>query len=87
ATEQNILGNDLGKVWEYISSKKFGTAEKGGRMDFVLDNTGILIDLPVAFLVLWVRYGITIVGVVTVVAVVYVTTSVTLAESRTKLYR
>ena len=30
----------------------------------------ILIDLPVAFLVLWVRYGITIVGVVTVVAVV-----------------
>ncbi|KWU42510.1 P-loop containing nucleoside triphosphate hydrolase protein, partial [Rhodotorula sp. JG-1b] len=47
----------------------------------------ILIDLPVAFLVLWVRYGITIVGVVTVVAVVYVTTSVTLAESRTKLYR
>jgi hypothetical protein len=40
ATEQNILGNDLGKVWEYISSKKFGTAEKGGRMDFVLDNAG-----------------------------------------------
>ena len=40
ATEQNILGNDLGKVWEYISSKKFGTPEKGGRMDFVLDNAG-----------------------------------------------
>ncbi|GAA5989901.1 hypothetical protein JCM10908_002369 [Rhodotorula pacifica] len=40
ATEQNILGNDLGKVWEYISSSKFSSSEKGGRMDFVLDNAG-----------------------------------------------
>ncbi|GAA5931007.1 hypothetical protein JCM10213_003968 [Rhodosporidiobolus nylandii] len=47
----------------------------------------ILIDLPVAFIILWVRYGATIVAVVTVVSVVYVSTSVTLAQSRTKMYR
>ncbi|GAA5826994.1 hypothetical protein JCM3770_007379, partial [Rhodotorula araucariae] len=47
----------------------------------------ILIDLPVAFVVLSVRYGAVIVAVVTVVSVIYVTTSVLLAESRTKLYR
>ncbi|GAA5898274.1 hypothetical protein JCM6882_000117 [Rhodosporidiobolus microsporus] len=47
----------------------------------------ILIDLPVAFVVLWVRYGAVIVGVVSVVSVVYVATSITLAQSRTKLYR
>ncbi|KAL7336712.1 hypothetical protein BJY59DRAFT_761782 [Rhodotorula toruloides] len=40
ATEQNILGNDLGRVWEYISSSRFGSAGKGGRLDFVLDNAG-----------------------------------------------
>jgi len=40
ATEQNILGNDLGKVWEYVASDKFGGKTKGGRMDFVLDNAG-----------------------------------------------
>ncbi|BGP41694.1 ATP-binding cassette-type vacuolar membrane transporter Hmt1 [Rhodotorula kratochvilovae] len=47
----------------------------------------ILIDLPVAFVVLSVRYGAVIVAVVTIVSVIYVTTSVLLAESRTKLYR
>ncbi|GAA5981911.1 hypothetical protein JCM11641_001939 [Rhodosporidiobolus odoratus] len=47
----------------------------------------IIIDLPVAFVVLWVRYGAVIVGVVSVVSAVYVATSVTLAQSRTKLYR
>ncbi|GAA6007412.1 hypothetical protein JCM11491_004154 [Sporobolomyces phaffii] len=40
ATEQNILGNDLQKVWEYVASDKFGGKAKGGRMDFVLDNAG-----------------------------------------------
>ncbi|GAA5930930.1 damage-control phosphatase ARMT1 family protein [Sporobolomyces koalae] len=40
ATEQNILGNDLHKVWEYVASDKFGGQAKGGRMDFVLDNAG-----------------------------------------------
>ncbi|BGP51558.1 Hairy/enhancer-of-split with YRPW motif protein 2 [Rhodotorula kratochvilovae] len=40
ATEQNILGNDLAKIWEYVSSSRFGTKEKGGRLDFVLDNAG-----------------------------------------------
>lgn len=40
ATEQNILGNDLSKTWEYVSSDKFGSSGKGGRMDFVLDNAG-----------------------------------------------
>jgi len=40
ATEQNILGNDLNKVWEYVASDKFGGKTKGGRMDFVLDNAG-----------------------------------------------
>jgi hypothetical protein len=34
ATEKNILGNDLGKLWELASRIK------GGRMDFVLDNAG-----------------------------------------------
>ncbi|GAA5951090.1 hypothetical protein JCM21900_005720 [Sporobolomyces salmonicolor] len=40
ATEQNILGNDLAKVWDYVSSDKFGGKGKGGRMDIVLDNAG-----------------------------------------------
>ncbi|GAA6030259.1 hypothetical protein JCM8097_009014 [Rhodosporidiobolus ruineniae] len=47
----------------------------------------IIIDLPVAFVVISVKYGWTIVAVVTVVSIVYVATSVTLAQSRTKLYR
>ncbi|GAA5881656.1 hypothetical protein JCM16303_005530 [Sporobolomyces ruberrimus] len=40
ATEQNILGNDLQKVWEYVASDKFRGKTQGGRMDFVLDNAG-----------------------------------------------
>ncbi|GAA5985642.1 hypothetical protein JCM11641_001459 [Rhodosporidiobolus odoratus] len=40
ATEQNILGNDLAKVWEYVSSPKFGAKDKGGRLDIVMDNAG-----------------------------------------------
>ncbi|GAA5822325.1 hypothetical protein JCM11251_006301 [Rhodosporidiobolus azoricus] len=47
----------------------------------------ILIDLPVAFIVLWVRYGAVIVGVVSIVSVIYVATSITLAQSRVRLYR
>jgi hypothetical protein len=38
ATEKNILGNDLEKVWKYVSS--FVGREKGARIDFVLDNAG-----------------------------------------------
>lgn len=34
ATEKNILGNDLDKLWESVASLK------GGRIDFVLDNAG-----------------------------------------------
>lgn len=40
ATEKNILSNDMTKIWDYISSDRFGTKEKGGRLDFVLDNAG-----------------------------------------------
>lgn len=35
ATEKNILGNDLERIWEIVSSWK-----QGGRIDFVLDNAG-----------------------------------------------
>jgi len=34
ATEKNILGNDLRKLADYV------TTIKGGRIDFVLDNAG-----------------------------------------------
>lgn len=34
ATEKNILGNDLDKLWDSVASLK------GGRVDFVLDNAG-----------------------------------------------
>ncbi|GAA5853397.1 hypothetical protein JCM9279_005777 [Rhodotorula babjevae] len=40
ATEKNILSNDMTKIWDYVSSERFGTKEKGGRLDFVLDNAG-----------------------------------------------
>ncbi|GAA5916090.1 uncharacterized protein JCM6883_003082 [Sporobolomyces salmoneus] len=53
----------------------------------LFDFIPVLVDLPVAVVVLSVRYGATIVGVVTLVSIVYVGASVTLAESRTKLYR
>ncbi|GAA5833238.1 hypothetical protein JCM5353_007922 [Sporobolomyces roseus] len=53
----------------------------------LFDFIPVLVDLPVAVVVLSIRYGATIVAVVTLVSVVYVGASVTLAESRTKLYR
>ncbi|GAA5892981.1 hypothetical protein JCM5296_003397 [Sporobolomyces johnsonii] len=53
----------------------------------IFDFIPVIVDLPVAFVVLSVRYGGVIVGVVTLVSVVYVSASVTLAQSRTKLYR
>ena len=34
STEQNILGNDLGRLWDLVSRMR------GGRIDFVLDNAG-----------------------------------------------
>lgn len=34
ATEKNILGNHLGKLWDAVNGKR------GGRIDFVLDNAG-----------------------------------------------
>ncbi len=34
ATEKNILGNDLGHLWDHVVKKS------GGRIDFVLDNAG-----------------------------------------------
>jgi len=53
----------------------------------VFDWSPILLDLPLAVIVLWVRYGITIVGIVLVVSVIFVSTSLTLAESRIKMVR
>ncbi|KAF7307217.1 DUF89 domain-containing protein [Mycena indigotica] len=37
ATEKNILGNDLGRLWESVKEVRSKT---GGRIDFVLDNAG-----------------------------------------------
>ena len=37
ATEKNILGNDLNRLWEYTKNLREKT---GGRIDFVLDNAG-----------------------------------------------
>jgi hypothetical protein len=42
ATEKNILGNHLAELWETIKKVKMtkGKSQKGGRIDFVLDNAG-----------------------------------------------
>lgn len=37
ATEKNILGNDLHRLWEQV---KMLREKSGGRIDFVLDNAG-----------------------------------------------
>jgi hypothetical protein len=37
ATEKNILGNDLNRLWDTVKSLREKT---GGRIDFVLDNAG-----------------------------------------------
>lgn len=37
ATEKNILGNDLNRLWESVKVLRDKT---GGRVDFVLDNAG-----------------------------------------------
>ncbi|KDE04641.1 hypothetical protein MVLG_04940 [Microbotryum lychnidis-dioicae p1A1 Lamole] len=47
----------------------------------------VIIDLPVAAVVIGYRYGWGIVSIVTGVSIVFVATSIILAESRTKLYR
>ena len=38
ATEKNILGNHLNRLWEVVKDMK--TMTNGGRIDFVLDNAG-----------------------------------------------
>ena len=38
ATEKNILGNHLNRLWEVVKDMKAMT--NGGRIDFVLDNAG-----------------------------------------------
>ena len=37
ATEKNILGNDLNRLWEHA---KYLRERTGGRIDFILDNAG-----------------------------------------------
>lgn len=37
ATEKNILGNHMNRLWEAVREGKYST---GGRFDFVLDNAG-----------------------------------------------
>ena len=37
ATEKNILGNDMKRLWETVVGLRANT---GGRIDFVLDNAG-----------------------------------------------
>ncbi|GAA5871541.1 hypothetical protein JCM16303_000787 [Sporobolomyces ruberrimus] len=54
---------------------------------FFFDFIPVLVDLPIAFVILFFRYGGTIVGVVAVISVALIGATVTLAESRTKLYR
>lgn len=36
-TEKNILGNDMGRLWEVVNNLRANT---GSRIDFVLDNAG-----------------------------------------------
>jgi hypothetical protein len=38
ATEQNILGNDMERVWEVVKANR--DKKKDRRIDFVLDNAG-----------------------------------------------
>ncbi|KAI0348290.1 DUF89-domain-containing protein [Trametopsis cervina] len=41
ATEKNILGNHIGRLWEIVRGMKGkGVDGKGGRIDFILDNAG-----------------------------------------------
>ncbi|KAI0695640.1 hypothetical protein BC835DRAFT_1406164 [Cytidiella melzeri] len=41
ATEKNILGNHMDRLWKIVKGMKAkGTEGKGGRVDFVLDNAG-----------------------------------------------
>ncbi|KAK4051664.1 ATP-binding cassette-type vacuolar membrane transporter Hmt1 [Microbotryomycetes sp. JL221] len=47
----------------------------------------VIIDLPVAAVVIGIRYGFLIVSIVAGVGIIFVTASVMLAESRVKLYR
>ncbi|KAF8808126.1 DUF89-domain-containing protein [Phlegmacium glaucopus] len=37
ATEKNILGNDMNRLWEHVKDLREKT---GGRIDFILDNAG-----------------------------------------------
>ena len=37
ATEKNILGNDLNRLWEHA---RYLRERTGGRIDFILDNAG-----------------------------------------------
>jgi len=41
ASEKNIIGNHMDKVWDHVSSDQFGGPDKkGGRFDIVMDNAG-----------------------------------------------
>jgi hypothetical protein len=37
ATEKNILGNDMNRLWDHVKTLREKT---GGRVDFILDNAG-----------------------------------------------
>ena len=38
ATEKNILGNDMNRLWEIVEELK---SKPNGRVDFVIDNEGL----------------------------------------------